>query len=180
MVNGKVNDEKPEEEGTGGSETGRKTAAKAAGGKPGEAAEQKVGDMLERPDAARGRARETRPRRGRSQRFVREGDELTRFVDSAEAEAPDGFGFTFVEQDVMPDLDPQLQHVILAAQSGRIDPALVQEADDGTLRVDVMAVLRDPNKPVPGLEVAQSVGDIVTGSCEVGDIEAVAPGPQRH
>lgn len=181
MVNGKVSEEKPGEESTGESKAGKKTSAGARGKKstaqPGADAELKPGDQTARPSAVRGGVRETESRRGRSRRFMRDGEELTRLGDSSAGEASDGFGFTFEEHDVMPDLDPQLQHVLLAARSGRIDPALVQEADDGSLRVDVMAVLRDPNEQVPGLEVTQSVGDIVTGSCDVDDIEAVRQHP---
>ncbi len=88
-----------------------------------------------------------------------------------------GFGFTFEQQDVTPDLDPQLQHVILSARSGRVDPTLVEQSEDGTMRVDVTAVLRDPRQAVPGLEVMQTVGDIITGSCEVNAIEAVRQHP---
>jgi subtilisin family serine protease len=109
-------------------------------------------------------------------RLAREGEEGYP-ESSADAQAVGGFGFTFEEQDVMPDLDPQLQHALLSARAGRIDPALVQETDDGSLRVDVTAVLNDPSQPVPGLDVAQSVGDIITGSCEVEDIEAVRQHP---
>ena len=123
-----------------------------------------------------GGGRSNTPSGQRPPRFAREGDE-GRLAEGSAADASGGFGFTFEEQNVTPDLDPQLQHVLLAAQAGRIDPALVQEADDGTLRVDVLAVLRDPSQPVPGLEVGQSVGDIVTGSCVVEDIEAVRSHP---
>ncbi len=96
---------------------------------------------------------------------------------TAGANADEPFAFTVEEQNVKTDLDPQLRHVITAAQSGRIDRALVQEADDGTLRVDVSAVLKDPNQPVPGLEIVQAVGNIITGTCEVDKIEAVKEHP---
>jgi subtilisin family serine protease len=86
-------------------------------------------------------------------------------------------GFTFEEQDVTPDLDPQLQHVLISARAGRVDPTLVEEAEDGSLRVDVTAVLRNPTQPVPGLQVAHTVTDVVTGSCAVEDIEAVRQHP---
>src|SRR5918911_5305904 len=43
-------------------------------------------------------------------------------------------GFTFEQQDVTPDLDPQLQHVLLSARAGRIDRTLVEESEDGKLR----------------------------------------------
>jgi subtilisin family serine protease len=82
------------------------------------------------------------------------------------------------EPQVMTQLDPQLQRVILEARSGRrSDPALVQEAGDGSLRVDVLAVLRDPSEAVPGLEIVRVIGDVVTGSCDVADIETVRTHP---
>lgn len=85
--------------------------------------------------------------------------------------------YTSEEQDVMSGLDPLLQHVLLSKRTGRIDRALVQEASDGSLRVDVTAVLRNPNEHVPGLEVGQRVGNIVTGSCEIENIESVRTDP---
>ncbi len=85
--------------------------------------------------------------------------------------------YTWEEQDVTPDLDPQLQHILLSQQTGRIDRALVNEASDGSLRVDVSAVLRNPNETVPGLEIGQRVGNIVTGSCQIENIESVRRDP---
>jgi subtilisin family serine protease len=150
MTNGRAKDKQREDEGAGRPETAREASARAepAGG--------------------------TLTSGGRPQRYVREGEEATASRDAADA---DGFGFTFEEEDVTPDLDPQLQHVLMSARAGRIDPALVQESEDGSLRVDVTGELHDPTQPVPGLEVTQSVGNLITGSCEVEAIEAVRQHP---
>lgn len=85
--------------------------------------------------------------------------------------------FTSEDQDVMTGLDPHLQRVLVSLQTGRIEPDLVQEATDGTLHVDVTAVLRNPNEEVPGLEIGQRLGNIVTGSCEVENIQSVRSDP---
>lgn len=79
-----------------------------------------------------------------------------------------------VVEDVRNDLDPKLQEVILARRAGRrIDPAVAGEAEDGELVVDVLAKLKDPAQPVAGLLIATRIGQIVTGSVKVSDIEAV-------
>ena len=171
MTNGRAKDNQPEGAGAGRPETARETSARpepAVG--EGSTADQTFGEQPARAGEARGTATSGR----RPQRYVREGEETLPRRDAADA---DGSGFTFEEADVMQNLDPQLQHVLVAARAGRIDPALVQEAEDGSLRVDVTAELHDPSQPVPGLEVTQSVGNLITVSCEVEAIEAVRQHP---
>ena len=102
--------------------------------------------------------------------------------DEAGAEAPAAAaptGYTFsVRDDVSADLDPQLQKLILKRRAGEeLSPALVDESSDGPLQVDVLAVLRDPSEPVPGLNIVRVIGDVVTGTCEVDRIEEVRRDP---
>ena len=79
------------------------------------------------------------------------------------------------QEDVMTDLDPHLQEVILAVQAGEaLDPAVSeQEFEDGPVVVEVIAKLRNPDEEVPGLTVVRKIGQIVTGTVEVDQIEAV-------
>lgn len=152
-----------------------KRSARYGGG--GESVGSKPGETVSRFSKATGNGKRIQTPRERPAHFARRSEEASHSDASADADSSGEIGFTFEERDVPPDLDPQLQHALLSARAGRVARELVQEADDGTLRVDVTAVLRDPSEPVPGLDVAQSVGDIVTGSCEVGDIEAVGRHP---
>lgn len=100
----------------------------------------------------------------------------------AEAEETAGgspSGYTFeVREDVSTDLDPQLQKLILKQRDGQeLSPALVAESDDGTTQVDVLAVLRDPSQPVPGLNVVRVIGDVATGTCDINHLEEVRRDP---
>lgn len=71
-------------------------------------------------------------------------------------------------------LDPNLQRVILESREGKeIDPAIGQSAEDGIITVDVIAKLKDPQKTVPGLNAVRTVGQIITGTVQVNDIESV-------
>jgi subtilisin family serine protease len=102
--------------------------------------------------------------------------------DEAGAEAPAAAaptGYTFsVRDDVSADLDPQLQKLILKRRAGEeLNPALVDDSPDGPLQVDVLAVLHDPSKPVPGLTIGRVIGDVVTGTCEIDRIEEVRRDP---
>lgn len=85
-----------------------------------------------------------------------------------------------IEQDttVLKGLDPKLQSILLAVKAGdRPDPALVEAGDQGELRVEVLAVLKDPGVAVPGLDLTHAIGDVATGTVEVGDIESVRTNP---
>jgi subtilisin family serine protease len=80
--------------------------------------------------------------------------------------------------DVLNDLDPHLQDIIIARQTGRaVDSSLVQMSADGTSRVDVIAKLKDPDADVPGFDAVRRMGDIVTGTVDVDQIEAVRQNP---
>lgn len=82
------------------------------------------------------------------------------------------------QDDVTTNLDPQLQKIILQAQSGKaIDPTIGKASASGEVLVDVIAKLRDPGQDVPGLKVVRVIGDIVTGVVAVDDIEAVRSDP---
>jgi subtilisin family serine protease len=81
-------------------------------------------------------------------------------------------------QEVGTNLDPKLQDVILSLESGKLpDPSLMQESQDGEFTIEVLAVLRDPQKPVPGLNVARVMGDVVTGTIAPDKIESVRLDP---
>ena len=67
------------------------------------------------------------------------------------AEGSDEFGLD-PAQELATNLDPNLQDVILSLKSGKSpDPSLIQESQEGDLTIEVLAVLRDPQKPVEGL-----------------------------
>jgi subtilisin family serine protease len=81
-------------------------------------------------------------------------------------------------QEVATNLDPKLQDVILSLKSGKSpDPAVVQESDEGDLVIEVLAVLRDPQQPVPGLRIVRVIGDVVTGTVAPDQIESVRYDP---
>lgn len=83
-----------------------------------------------------------------------------------------------VRDDVRAELDPQLQKLILKRRAGeQLSPALVEESPDGVPEVDVLAVLRDPSQPVPGLTIVRVIGDVVTGTCSIDRIEEVRANP---
>jgi subtilisin family serine protease len=82
------------------------------------------------------------------------------------------------DETVLTTLDPKLQSILLAVKAGdRPDAALVQAGEEGELKVEVLAVMKDPNVAVPGLTVTHVVGDVATGTVEVGDIERVRQNP---
>jgi subtilisin family serine protease len=78
-----------------------------------------------------------------------------------------------MEQEIETNLDPHLQDIILATEAGEApDPALAMTAD-GDVIVDVIAKLKDPAQPVPGLNVVRTNGLLVTGTVSVSQIENV-------
>ena len=71
-------------------------------------------------------------------------------------------------------LDPNLQRAILESREGKsLDGAVSQSTEDGTVVLDVIAKLKDPQQEVPGLNVIRTIGQIVTGTVEVEKIEDV-------
>ncbi len=86
--------------------------------------------------------------------------------------------FEVEDADIKTDLDPILQKVILSRDEDKEkDPSLVRESSEGELLVDVLAVLHDPKKEVPGLNVTRVIGDVVTGSVEINKIEEIKEDP---
>jgi subtilisin family serine protease len=80
--------------------------------------------------------------------------------------------------DVDTNLDPHLQDILIARRTGRdVDPTLVYAAADGTTRVDVIAKLKDPGAAIPGFDPVRRIGNIVTGSVDVSQIESVRRDP---
>lgn len=105
-------------------------------------------------------------------------------TEAAAGKLADGFAdgdseYTIEQtESVETNLDPQLQDLLLSVRGGgRADPALVQESERGTLVADVLAVLRDPERAVPGLNVVRLIGDVATGTVDVNHIEAVRNDP---
>lgn len=97
---------------------------------------------------------------------------------SGSADDAGEYNFTVEDAGVMTDLDPQLQKMVTAREAGReMDAALVAESDDGEFLVDVLAVLKEPEREVQGLNVGSIIGDVVTGSVAVDQIESVREDP---
>jgi subtilisin family serine protease len=71
-------------------------------------------------------------------------------------------------------LDPELQRILIELRSGRpVDSTLREELADGAVVIDVVAKLEDPNIAVPGLNVVQKIGPIVTATLTADQIENV-------
>lgn len=82
--------------------------------------------------------------------------------------------FTSEEVDIDTDLDPALQKTIMSVKSGGTpNPSLCHKTDDGTMMVDVLAVLKDVSVIVPDLHIVRTYDNVVTGSVAVDKIEAV-------
>ncbi|MFW6063126.1 MAG: S8 family peptidase [Chloroflexota bacterium] len=77
--------------------------------------------------------------------------------------------------DVMSDLDPHLQEIVLSSRDKEaLNPSIAgQELEGGPMVVDVIARLDDPDLSVPGLDVVRKIGQIITGTVEVDKIEEV-------
>src|SRR5215207_7467977 len=87
-------------------------------------------------------------------------------------------GYSLRREQVLTKLDPELQKIILSLRQGQgADPTLREELTDGTIMVDVVAKLRDPEAPVSGLTVVQKIGQIVTGLLEADKIEEARRDP---
>ncbi len=96
----------------------------------------------------------------------------TESAETAAEGVAESYDFTVEDAGVKTDLDPELQKVLTALDTSReMDAALVQESDEGGLVVDVLAVLKDPQQGVPGLNIVSVIGDVVTGTLDIHQIE---------
>ncbi len=78
------------------------------------------------------------------------------------------------EQSIEPKLDPALQQLIANERAGiELDPSIAATDSVGKRTVEVLAKLADTTIAVPGLDVTRTIGDIVTATVSVGDIETV-------
>jgi subtilisin family serine protease len=81
-------------------------------------------------------------------------------------------------KDAPTNLDPHLQQVIQAIKSDLpVDRSVFTESETGEIEVDVLAKLKDPDQEVPQLKVVQTIGQIVTGTVAVANIEEVRNHP---
>jgi subtilisin family serine protease len=86
--------------------------------------------------------------------------------------------YTIHKEDVLADLDPDLQRIILMRRQGLpLPPHLVEtvteEDNQEFTAIDVIARLKHPGQTVPGLWVVQKIGPFVTGLVDVDRIEEV-------
>ncbi len=82
------------------------------------------------------------------------------------------------QEDVATNLDPKLQKAILQSRSGQdIDPTLAHTSLAGEVLIDVLARVRNPTVDVPGLKTVRVIGDIVTGTVNINDLEGVRGDP---
>lgn len=85
--------------------------------------------------------------------------------------------FETVETEAL-DLDPHLQQVLISGGEGRlVDPEVLTNSPEGMPAVDVLAKLQDPSVPIDGLNVVETIGQIVTGTVDLDKIEAVRTHP---
>jgi subtilisin family serine protease len=86
-------------------------------------------------------------------------------------------GYTIQQENVLTDLDPDLQKIILIRQQGGELPAhLVETVTDNNqvfTAIDVIARLKPPGEPIPGLWVVRRIGPFVTGLVDVDRIAEV-------
>lgn len=81
------------------------------------------------------------------------------------------------ESPVDTNLDPHLQHVLMRTPDNEtLEAAFAEESPSGELLIDVIAKLDKPDADVPGLNVVRKMGQIVTGTVAVQNVEAV----RRH
>ncbi|MBI3681285.1 MAG: S8 family peptidase [Acidobacteria bacterium] len=77
-------------------------------------------------------------------------------------------------ETILSGLDPHLQETILTYRSKEPhDRTVAREDESGRVLVDVIVKVKDPAVPVPGLNVVRQIGDILTGTVAVEDIESV-------
>lgn len=88
--------------------------------------------------------------------------------------ASDSTDYEVAEEQILSELDPHLQEIVLKQRRGQAqNEAFVSSDPMGAQMVDVIAKLKDPEQEVPGLNTVRKIGDIVTGTVEVSRIEAV-------
>jgi subtilisin family serine protease len=83
------------------------------------------------------------------------------------------------EEGVLTDLDPHLQHLLLAHAEGEVPGAGsgIVSSEGGQFRVDVFAKLKYPDQAVAGLRVVAKQGNLVTGTVAIPDIAGVRLDP---
>jgi subtilisin family serine protease len=81
-------------------------------------------------------------------------------------------------KDMPTNLDPHLQQVIQAVEADLpVDRSVLAESETGEIEVDVLAKLKNPDQEVPQLKVVQTIGQIVTVTVAVANIEEVRNHP---
>ena len=81
-------------------------------------------------------------------------------------------------EDVKTDLDPRLQNALLKARSGdSLDPSLSSTLEDGSVTVDVLVKVENPDLSLPKLDIVSKIGQIITGSVRVEDLEDLRSNP---
>lgn len=76
------------------------------------------------------------------------------------------------------DMDPRLQNALLKARRGEdLDPSLSNVLDDGSVTVDVIVKVKNPDQSLPKLDMVSKIGQIITGSIRVEDIEDLRTSP---
>lgn len=98
---------------------------------------------------------------------------------SAEKSDDNSYEYSFVEEtNENTKLDSHLRRILSRIESDDdLTKAVVSSGEDGTLMIDVLAKLRDPQQPVPGLKIASLEGDIATGMVAVENFEQVSQDP---
>jgi subtilisin family serine protease len=79
--------------------------------------------------------------------------------------------------DAPSDLDPHLVHLLDQETQALVGAASLAEDETGVTVVEVIAKLSDPAIAVPGLNVTQAMGQIVTGTVALADIQQVRNDP---
>jgi subtilisin family serine protease len=98
-------------------------------------------------------------------------------VPKPQDNAPEDITLGAPEQ-IVNQMDPHLQEALLAHKHGEvIDPAFGAVAADGTPTVEVIAKLKDPKVPVPGLKVVRELTEFVTAEADLTQIEAIRTDP---
>lgn len=82
--------------------------------------------------------------------------------------------YTFQFESITTNLDPELQKILIDLRAGQlVDPSLREDLLSGKIVVDVVAKLANPNTEVPGFNVVQKIGPIVTGTVDANVIDKV-------
>ncbi len=85
-----------------------------------------------------------------------------------------GKEYTTKREPLNTHIDPELQRILINLRSEQApDLSLREELATGAVVIDVIAKLTDPKIAVPGLDIVQKIGPIVTGTVEASQIEDV-------